>query len=94
MYKRQLLIRSNSLYFKISGVVVGLAALAPLIFAAVSYLARGRFEPDEDLLNRAEPIEKISFESAPVAAEAPVLTRRYDALTPAMMAFLALVSRS
>ncbi len=85
-----LLIRSNSLYFKISGVVVGLAALAPLIFAGISYLARGRFEPDEDLLNSAEPIEKISFESAPVAAETQVLTRRYDALTPAMMAFLAI----
>ncbi len=85
-----LLIRSNSLYFKISGVVVGLAALAPLIFAGVSYLSRGRFEPDEDLLNRAEPIEKISFESAPVAEETQVLTRRYDALSPAMMTFLAI----
>jgi membrane protease YdiL (CAAX protease family) len=85
-----LLIRSNSLYFKISGVVVGLAALAPLIFAGVSYLARGRFEPDEDLLNSAEPIEKISFESAPVAAETEAPARRYDALTPAMMAFLAI----
>jgi membrane protease YdiL (CAAX protease family) len=85
-----LLIRSNSLYFKISGVVVGLAALAPLIFAGVSYLARGRFEPDEDLLNSAEPIEKISFEPAPIAAEAQALTRRYDALSPAMMTFLAI----
>ncbi len=83
-----LLIRSNSLYFKISGVVVGLAALAPLIFAGVSYLGRGRFEPDEDLRNSAQPIEKISFEYAPVAAETPVLTRRYDALSPAMMTFL------
>jgi len=85
-----LLIRSNSLYFKISGVVVGLAALAPLIFAGVSYLARGRFEPDEDLLNSAEPIEKISFESAPVAEETQMLTRRYDALSPATMTFLAI----
>jgi len=85
-----LLIRSNSLYFKISGVVVGLAALAPLIFAGVSYLARGRFEPDEDLLNSAEPIEKISFESAPVAEETQVLTRRYDSLSPATMTFLAI----
>src|SRR6266700_5414562 len=33
-----LLIRSNSLYFKISGVVVGAAALAPLAFACISYL--------------------------------------------------------
>ena len=56
-----LLIRSNSLYFKISGVIVGAAALAPLIFAGVSYISRGRFEPNEDLLNSAEPIKEISF---------------------------------
>ena len=79
----------TSLYFKISGVVVGAAALAPLIFAGVSYLARGRFEPDEDLLNSAEPIEKISFESAPAEAGPAAATRRYDALTPATMIFLA-----
>ena len=65
-----LLVRSNSLYFKISGVVVGVAALAPLIFAGVSYIARGRFETNEDLLNSAEPIEEISFASAPAAIDA------------------------
>jgi membrane protease YdiL (CAAX protease family) len=85
-----LLVRSNSLYFKISGVIVGAAALAPLIFAGVSYLARGRFEPDEDLLNSAEPIKEISFASPPETSEATALsTRRYDALTPATMIFLA-----
>src|SRR5256885_13760451 len=36
-----LLIRSNSLYFKISGAVVAAAALAPLAFACASYLTRG-----------------------------------------------------
>jgi membrane protease YdiL (CAAX protease family) len=87
-----LLVRSNSLYFKISGVVVGLAAVAPLIFAGVSYLARGRFEADEDLLNSALPTPDLSFQSAPVASDASAAapaTRRYDALTPAMMIFLA-----
>jgi len=84
-----LLVRSNSLYFKVSGVVVGLAALAPLIFAGVSYLSRGRFEPDEDLINSAEPIGEISFESAPTETSTATATRRYDALTPAMMIFLA-----
>jgi membrane protease YdiL (CAAX protease family) len=84
-----LLVRSNSLYFKVSGVVVGLAALAPLIFAGVSYLSRGRFEPDEDLLNSAEPVGQISFESAPTETSTATATRRYDALTPAMMIFLA-----
>jgi hypothetical protein len=37
------LIRSNSLYFKISGAVVAAAALAPLAFSGISYLVRGRF---------------------------------------------------
>jgi membrane protease YdiL (CAAX protease family) len=85
-----LLIRSNSLYFKISGVIVGAAALAPLIFAGISYLARGRFEADEDLLNSAEPIAEISFESAPAVTNvAPRTMRCYEALSPAMMIFLA-----
>ncbi|MHB8503911.1 MAG: CPBP family glutamic-type intramembrane protease [Candidatus Acidiferrales bacterium] len=84
-----LLVRSNSLYFKISGVVVGAAALAPLIFAGVSYLARGRFERDEDLLNGAEPVGEIRFVSAPAAAETTTAARRYEALTPATMIFLA-----
>ena len=84
-----LLIRSNSLYFKISGVVVGAAALAPLIFAGVSYLARGRFETNEDLLNSAEPIEEISFAPAPAEPSAAAATRRHDALSPATMIFLA-----
>ncbi|MFI5094406.1 MAG: CPBP family intramembrane glutamic endopeptidase [Candidatus Acidiferrum sp.] len=84
-----LLIRSNSMYFKISGVVVGAAALAPLIFAGVSYLSRGRFEPDEDLLNSAEPMGEISFATAPEEPGAPAATRRYDALSPATMIFLA-----
>ncbi len=84
-----LLVRSNSLYFKISGVVVGLAALAPLIFAGVSYLSRGRFEPDEDLLNSAEPIGEITFESAPAETGTVAVAQRYDALTPATLIFLA-----
>jgi len=56
-----LLIRSNSLYFKISGVVVGAAALAPLAFACISYLTRGGFENGEDLLNRAAPAPEIDL---------------------------------
>src|SRR5580704_16286766 len=86
-----LLVRSNSLYFKISGVIVGAAALAPLIFAGVSYLTRGRFEPDEDLLNSAAPINEVSLESDPETAAAAGATRRYDALTPATMMFLAVL---
>jgi MFS family permease len=83
------LLRSNSLYFKISGAVVAAAAVAPLVFAGVSYLARGRFEPDEDLLNRAAPLPEAVAEPAPAAASALVSARRYNALTSGRIGFLA-----
>ena len=51
------LVRSDNLYFKISGVVVGLAAAAPLLVSAVSYLRRGQFEDVDDLKNVAESLE-------------------------------------
>jgi len=84
-----LLIRSNSLYFKISGVVVGAAALAPLALACISYLTRGGFETAEDLLNRAAPAPEIDLTSEPATATSEVKSRGYDALSPGMIAFLA-----
>ena len=69
-----LLVRSNNLYFKVSGIVVGLAAAAPLLFAATSYLSRGSFEPDEDLLNQAAPVPKITLTAAPEGVAATVRT--------------------
>jgi membrane protease YdiL (CAAX protease family) len=84
-----LLIRSNSLYFKISGVVVGAAALAPLAFACISYLARGGFKADEELLNRAGHAPEIDLTSETVSAPAESASRRYDALAPGMLGFLA-----
>jgi hypothetical protein len=84
-----LLIRSNSLYFKISGVIVAAAAVAPLLFACVSYLTRGGFESDEDLLNRAEAAPEIDFTSAPEATIPDARASAYQALAPGMIAFLA-----
>jgi membrane protease YdiL (CAAX protease family) len=88
-----LLIRSNSMYFKISGVIVGAAALAPLIFSGVAYLRRGYFAPVDDLLNRAEPAPEISFAAERSATResgaVPEKSRSYDALTPGMIGFLA-----
>src|SRR5260370_37559148 len=84
-----LLMPSTSLYFKVSGGVVAAAALAPLAFACISYLSRGGFETDEDLLNRAEPAPEIDFTAEPAAATAETKSIRYDALAPAMIAFLA-----
>ena len=84
-----LLIRSDNLYFKVSGIVVGLAAVAPLAVSGISYLLRGRFEPVDDLLNAAEPIE-VSMARHGTAAHVPVSTRLYDALSPGSVGFLAL----
>jgi hypothetical protein len=83
------LVRSNSLYFKISGIVVGAAAVAPLAFSGISYLARGRFEPDEDLLNKVAPQAEVSVADRSVAESAAVAKRAYNALAPGMLGFLA-----
>ena len=85
-----LLIRSNSLYFKISGAVVAAAAVAPLAFACVSYLTRGGFESDEDLLNRAVPEPEVDLAGEPATAASEVKSRGYSALAPGMISFLAI----
>jgi len=84
-----LLIRSNSLYFKISGVLVGAAALAPLAFACISYLTRGGFESGEDLLNRSAPVPESVLTSEREATTSEVKSRSYSALAPGVIAFLA-----
>jgi len=52
-----LLLRSTSLYFRLSGAVVGAGALIPLAVAGVMYLARGGFEPADAMLNGAVATE-------------------------------------
>src|SRR5262249_19980610 len=84
-----LLIRSNNLYFKTSGIVVGLAAVAPLLISAISYLRRGAFEADTDLLNGEAPVQEASLEAAARGADAGAVQKRYQALTPARMAVCA-----
>ena len=83
------LIRSNSLYFKVSGVVVAAAAVAPLAFAALSYLVRGGFEADEDLKNRAISAPEVSLAAAPTAEEAGTGIKRYEPLPLGVISFLA-----
>src|SRR5258707_2378470 len=85
-----LLIRSDNLYFKISGVVVGLAAVAPLAWSGIAYLARGSFEAVDDLLNESEPVGEISLERQPAAAEPALASRRYDPLATGTIGFLGL----
>jgi membrane protease YdiL (CAAX protease family) len=84
-----LLVRSNSMYFKISGVIVGAAALAPLIFSGVAYLRRGHFAPVDDLLNRAAPAPEISVVDEVAENLTPTgKARVYDALTPGLIGVL------
>jgi membrane protease YdiL (CAAX protease family) len=63
------LLRSGSSYFRIAGALVGAGALIPLAVSGVFYLARRRFEPDEALLNRAEPLVEAAGEPAPAETE-------------------------
>jgi membrane protease YdiL (CAAX protease family) len=84
-----LLIRSDNLYFKISGLVVGLAAVAPLGISGVRYLAKGHFENVEDLLNRAEPAPAITFARDTAPRQSVTTTRRYNALSAGALTFLA-----
>ena len=84
-----LLIRSDNLYFKISGLIVGLAATVPLAYSGVSYLRRGHFENVEDLLNRAEPAPAITLTREVTTEEAAISARRYEPLTMGTLGFLA-----
>jgi membrane protease YdiL (CAAX protease family) len=80
-----LLLRSDNLYFKLSGAIVGAAALVPLGVSGVSYLIRGRFEADESILNRAAPVVE-DHEAA--TTRAPISVRIYEALTPGNIGIL------
>jgi membrane protease YdiL (CAAX protease family) len=82
------LLRSNSLYFKVSGAIVAAAAFAPLLVAGVSCLARGGFESDEDLRNSATPPPNLDLALAQPAGASSAATRRYDALSPGVIALL------
>ena len=81
-----LLIRSHSMYFRVSGIVIGLAALIPFGFAVYWRLQRGTFEEDADLLNAApDKVDTVSeVETAEEHAAAPA-----GALSNGMLALLA-----
>ncbi|PYU20237.1 MAG: hypothetical protein DMG30_21610 [Acidobacteria bacterium] len=59
------LMRSEDLYTRISGGIVGFAAVIPVGVAGLLYLKRGAFTDEADLLNRAQPL----VESTTVAEE-------------------------
>ncbi|HUL15602.1 MAG TPA: CPBP family intramembrane glutamic endopeptidase [Terriglobales bacterium] len=84
------LLRTHSLYFKISGALVAGAVLIPLAYSVASRLSRGGFEQDEDLLNGAVPPPDLSLKTA-ASVEEQEVARRYQPLTAAMLGFLAVV---
>src|SRR6185436_2203945 len=54
MYSAMLLIRSQSLYFRLSGAAAAGIIVLPLVVALVFYLRRGGFEPESGILNGDE----------------------------------------
>jgi len=84
------LVRSDNLYFKISGVVVGLAAAAPLLFSLTSYLKRGEFEAVEDLQNGAEAQPEMPAEIVEQPEPQTQVDSRYQPLSGRAMAVLAI----
>ena len=63
------LLRSHGAYLRVSGAIVGGAALIPLAIAAISYVSRGGFVADESLLNKARPIGGPPMDAAHVETE-------------------------
>lgn len=85
-----LLLRSHSSYLRISGVIVGAAAVLPLLYSAICCLRRGGFEPAESMLNSAIPPPNLSLAAAAAPADAARAEKRYDALPQRTLVFLAL----
>lgn len=89
MYSAMLLVRSHSLYFKLSGAASAGIMLLPILVALVAYWRRGGFEPETGLLNRDEAMP----ESEPELASTP-LQPEGSATEPATIAYQPLSSRA
>ena len=72
LYSAMLMLRSHSLYFKLSGAASAGLVILPIAIALVAYLTRGGFEPSAGLLNADEPppVEPVAVPAAPAAAQA------------------------
>jgi hypothetical protein len=94
------LLRSHGAYLRVSGAIVGGAALIPLAIAAISYATRGGFVSDPALLNAAQPlggppvdatkaqvIEDAPYETAAPIAE-PAVPSTYTGMSPRQLTVL------
>jgi membrane protease YdiL (CAAX protease family) len=81
MYSAMLLVRSESLYYKLSGAAAAGIMVLPVAAALVAYLVKGGFEPDTALLNRDEEQPAEVPLAEPEAAAASEIA--YQPLSPA-----------
>ena len=70
MYSAMLLVRSESLYFKLSGIGAAGIMVLPVLIAVAAYWRYGGFEPETGLLNRDDAGEPGVQEAAVADAEA------------------------
>ncbi|HTX36252.1 MAG TPA: CPBP family intramembrane glutamic endopeptidase, partial [Bryobacteraceae bacterium] len=91
MYSAMLLLRSHSLYFRLSGAASAGIIVLPVVVALVAYWRRGGFEPETGLLNAEEPPPvEVPAEAAPPAPVAAASRRLGVPLRLAAAALLAL----
>lgn len=76
MYSAMLLLRSHSLYFRLSGAASAGFIVLPVAVALIAYWRKGGFEPVDGLLNRDEPAPVEPEESA----HEPAFALRYRPL--------------
>jgi membrane protease YdiL (CAAX protease family) len=89
------LLRSEGIYLRVSGAIVGGAALIPLGIAAFSYFSRGGFETDPNLLNSARPLAPPEAQALPGATEVTAAeTATGSAAAEASAAYAPLSSRA
>ncbi len=80
MYSAMLLLRSQSLYFKLSGAASAGIIVLPVVVALMAYLRHGGFEPDRGLLNGDETGEGEATPETEVAPAPEAATLGYRPL--------------
>jgi membrane protease YdiL (CAAX protease family) len=93
MYSAMLLLRSHSLYFRLSGAAAAGMVALPVAVALVAYWVRGGFAPEDGLLNADEagPAPEPAAEPAPedsASTYAPMSNRRRLAAVAVALACL------
>ena len=68
MYSAMLLVRSESLYFKLSGLGAAGIMVLPVVIALLAYWRQGGFAPETGLLNREDVVEADTPPGTPLAA--------------------------